>query len=75
MDNRNEVDIVCLHWVFFKLIEEELEEFIAYYNLHGVRTENMRPPAQLFHSGLQKLIERSENEGITFPELQQVYSY
>lgn len=32
----------------------------------------MRPPAQLFHSGLQKLIERTEEEGTTFPELQQV---
>lgn len=57
---------------FFKLIEEKLKDFIAYYNLHEIRTEKMRPPVQLFHSGLQNLILKAEEEGIDFPELQQV---
>ena len=43
----NEVDLTCLHWVFRRLLQKDLQEFAEAHNMHGISTEGGLSPIQL----------------------------
>ena len=60
----NELDILCLHWVFTQCIQRDLSEFAAAHNQHGISTENSFSPLQLYamKKHLTELHEESPDE-------------
>lgn len=42
------VDLWCLHFVYFPILELALEDFVKYWNTHGIRTERMQSPQKLW---------------------------
>lgn len=52
LDNDNEVDLFCLHYVFIPRINKALEEFSSAYNHHGIRTTHCWSPLQMWINGM-----------------------
>lgn len=46
-----EMDMFSLHYVYLRVINEALREFVLQYNHHPLRTANNQSPLQLWHSG------------------------
>ena len=65
----SDLDIFCLHYVAFSLIQNALDRFKMSWNNHSIRTEGHKSPYQLYVSGLAGL----RNHGSHFTELKQVY--
>ena len=63
-----EVDIFCLLFVSFHLIQEACVRFQRSWNNHAIRTKGNISPNQMFIAGLTKL----RNEGSIYTELEQV---
>lgn len=73
LDPSCDVDLYSLHLAFLPVIQKLLDEFVEYWNLHGLSSIPGRPsPVRLFEMGLFTLREKGEREGRTFTELIQV---
>ena len=59
LDDLNEVDIYCLHYVFLPRINDRLKSFLERWNNHSVSTENLQTPSQMFISGLLPQLQHS----------------
>lgn len=71
LEHDNDVDIFCLHFVAFPMIEAALVRCQEMWNNHKIRTEGEMTPNQLFISGLTQLAQEEEEEN-RFTELEQV---
>ncbi len=73
MDVDSDEHLFCLHAIFLPMIQAFLDEFAEYWDDHGLSSIKGRPsPNRLFEMGLHVLKERSEIEGRSYTELQQV---
>lgn len=52
----NEVDLYCLHHIFFPLISKNLSEFKESWNNHSISSEGSRTPYQLLVEGLSQIV-------------------
>ena len=68
----SEVDLYCLHIVYFHLIQMDLDLFRFGWNKHKIRTANYMTPNQQFIAGLHNLGVYSEKTGNLCTELIQV---
>ena len=75
----NHTDILCLHWVFRRLIQKDLTEFASAHNCHGISTEGGLSPIQLFtlkkhltdlHGDFQQEMEDENDDGVHPEHLQ-----
>ena len=57
----NDVHILAIHYIFLPRINKALDEFKAYWNHHGIRTQSGMSPQQLFTSGMLRL----QSSGLT----------
>lgn len=57
----NDVHILAIHYIFLPRINKALNEFKAYWNHHGIRTQSGMSPQQLFTSGMLRL----QSSGLT----------
>ena len=57
----DDVHIFSLHYIFIPRINQALQQFLAAWNFHGVRTEHGQTPNQLFTAGSLLL----RNSGLT----------
>jgi len=73
LEHDNDIDIFCLHFVAFPLIEAALVRCQYMWNNHKMRTEREMTPNQLFISGLTQLAQEEDEEN-RFTELEQVKS-
>ena len=68
----SEVDLYCLHIVYFHLIQIDLDLFRYGWSKHKIRTANYVTPRQLFIAGLHNLGVYSEKTGSLCTEFIQV---
>lgn len=52
LNETNEIDIFCLHYVYLPRIKQSLKQFINEWNHHSLRTERNNSPMQLWQSGI-----------------------
>ena len=69
LDVRNEEHLWILHWTDFRLVSEDLQNFVALWNQHSLSTANHKSPNQLFFYGIQKMVEASLVSGIYISHL------
>lgn len=61
LDPVDDKHLFALHYVFLPRINKALQEFVATWNNHGIRTEHGKSPHQLFTEGVLRL----RNSGTT----------
>lgn len=70
----NEVDLYCLHYVAFGLLQNSIHQFLLSWNHHSLGTEGEKTPVQLFIKGLYNLA-KTETPGHPYTELEQVMGF
>ena len=76
LDPADDIDLLCLHFVFLPMINELLESFKAAYCRHKLRTEHNRSPLQLRTTGIMSTSDVTALGGICgFDELSEVSIY
>ena len=61
----NEQHLFALHYIFLPRINKSLNVFRDGWNQHGIRTEGIHSPLQLFHAGTLRL----QNTGLEAMDL------
>ena len=73
LDPADEVDLLCLHFVFLPRIKKLLESFKAAYCRHKLRTEHNQSPLQLWTTGIMTTSDVTALGGIYgFDEISEV---
>jgi len=72
LDPMNDVDIFCLHFVGFPLLQSVVQRARQTWNHHKIRTEKNQTPHQLWISGLVMLAHAEQELGEQYIELDQV---
>lgn len=68
LDELNEVDLYCLHYIFLPRIQCSLKEFVNIWNNHSLSTERGHSPKQLWTLSLIMQQNMQGNEEFLYPE-------
>ncbi|XP_031351423.1 uncharacterized protein LOC116176801 isoform X2 [Photinus pyralis] len=65
LDEQNEIDLFCLHYVYLPRIQRSLQEFVNQWNFHKLSTMKSHSPIQLWNTsyieGCNYLLEEDPN--------------
>ena len=67
----DEIDLYCLHYVAFDLLQRSINQFLFSWNHHSLETERQKTPVQFFIKGFHNLAQEEIPDN-PFTELEQV---